>query len=133
MDQGGFLNGKVGPVERQAIEDAAADFRRMADAANRIAERYQVEEGIAYVELTSESPACDKTELLLLGQQRATVSVVVDAGNATIAAPFESGLDFVALLDLGGGMPTRVNIPKKRLPDAMAAIRAALAERGAGS
>lgn len=129
-----YLVGGLKPgVERQAIEDAAADFRRMADAANRIAERYQVEEGIAYVELTSESPACDKTELLLLGQQRATVSVVVDAGNATIAAPFESGLDFVALLDLGGGMPTRVNIPKKRLPDAMAAIRAALAERGAGS
>ena len=116
-------------VERQAIEEAAADFRRMADAANRLAQTYRVQDGIAYLELTSDAPACDKTELLLLGQQRATVSVVVDNGNATIAAPFESGLDFVALLGLGGGMPTRVNIPKKRLPDAMNVIRAALAQR----
>jgi len=129
-----YLVGGLKPgVERRAIEEAAADFRRMADAASRLAETYEVQEGIAYLELTSDAPACDKTELLLLGQQRATVSVVVDNGNATIAAPFESGLDFVALLGLGGGMPTRVNIPKKRLADAMNVIRAALAQRESGS
>lgn len=120
-------------VERTAIEEAAADFRRMADASKRLAEDYAVGEGVAYLELGSDAPKCDKTELLLLGQQRATVSVVVDAGNATIAAPFESGLDFVKLLDLGGGMPTRVNIPKKRLPDALTAIKSVLAERDAAS
>ncbi len=117
-------------VERTSIDEAAADFRRMADASKRLAEQYAIADGIAYVELGSDAPKCDKTELLLLGQKVATVSVVVDAGNATIAAPFESGLDFVELLELGGGMPTRVNIPKKRLADALATIKAVLAERG---
>jgi hypothetical protein len=126
-----YLVGGLKPgVERTSIDEAAADFRRMADAAKRLAEEYAVADGIAYIELASDAPKCDKTELLLLGQQRATVSVVVDAGNATIAAPFESGLDFVTLLGLGGGMPTRVNIPKKRLADAMTAIKATLAARG---
>ncbi|MEM6290836.1 MAG: hypothetical protein AAGA54_06205 [Myxococcota bacterium] len=117
-------------VERTSIDEAAADFRRMADASKRLAEQYAVADGIAFVELGSDAPKCDKTELLLLGQQVATVSVVVEAGNATIAAPFESGLNFVELLDLGGGMPTRVNIPKKRLSDALTTIKAALASRG---
>lgn len=125
-----YLVGGLKPgVERTSIDEAAADFRRMADAAKRLAEDYAVADGIAYIELGSDAPKCDKTELLLLGQQRATVSIVVDAGNATIAAPFESGLDFVTLLGLGGGMPTRVNIPKKRLADAMTAIKATLAAR----
>jgi len=57
------------------------------------------------------------------------VSIVVEAGNATIAADFESGLDFVELLDIGGGMPTRVNVPAKRVPEAMRLIREALARR----
>ncbi len=126
-----YLVGGLKPGgERTSIEEAAADFRRMAEAAKRLAEDYTVADGVAYIELRSDAPKCDKTELLLLGQQRATVSIVVDAGNATIAAPFESGLDFVDLLGLGGGMPTRVNIPKKRLADAMTAIKATLAARG---
>ncbi len=125
-----YLVGGLKPgIERTSIEEAAADFRRMAQASARLAEGYQVAEGVAYLELTSDAPRCDKTELLLLGQQKATVSVVVEAGNATIAAPFHSGLNFVDLLELGGGMPTRVNIPKKRLPDALALIRSVLAER----
>ena len=39
---------------------------------------------------------------------------------------FDSGLDFVELLELGGGMPTRVNVPTKRLDAALATIREAL-------
>lgn len=126
-----YLVGGLKPgMERDSIEAAAEDFRRMAEASRTLAEGYQVDGGVAYLELSSTAPKCDKTELLLLGQKKATVSIVVDAGNATIAAPFESGLDFVALLDLGGGMPTRVNIPKKRLADAVAAIKETLAARG---
>jgi hypothetical protein len=117
-------------IERASIQAAADDFHRMADAARRLASTFVVEGDVAFIEVGSSTPAFDKTELLLLGQQRATVSVVLDAGNATIAAPFESGLDFVALLDLGGGMPTRVNIPRKRLAEAMTLIRARLRERG---
>ncbi|MCA9710275.1 MAG: hypothetical protein KDK70_30830 [Myxococcales bacterium] len=124
-----LVTGLPAGVERQTIEAAAADFRRMAEAARRLARGFEVEGDVAFIEVGSSTPAFDKTELLLLGQARATVSVVLDAGNATIAAPFESGLDFVALLGLGGGMPTRVNIPRKRLSEALQRIRAVLRER----
>jgi len=116
-------------IEADSIAEAAADFERMAAAAVTLADLYTVEGDVAYMQVPSNAPAFDKTELLLLGQGKATVSVVVDAGNATIAAPFESGLDFVDLLELGGGMPTRVNIPKKRVPDALHKIRKVLADR----
>lgn len=126
-----LVQGMKPGMERDSIVEAANDFRRMAEAARKLAESFEIraDGGIAYIEVPSSTPAYDKTELLLLGQQRATVSVVVDAGNATIAAPFESGLDFVELFELGGGMPTRVNIPKKRVPEGLRAIERALAKR----
>lgn len=124
-----LVSGMKPGIERTSIETAADDFHRMADTARRLATAFVVEGDVAFIEVGSTTPPFDKTELLLLGQQKATVSVVLDAGNATIAAAFESGLDFAALLDLGGGMPTRVNIPRKRLAEAMGLIRAKLRER----
>ncbi len=127
-----LVSGMGSGIENDSIAEAAADFDRMAAAAQRLARDYVVEGDVAYLEVTSSDPTFDKTELLLLGQKLATVSVVLDAGNATIAADFDSGLDFVAMLDLGGGMPTRVNIPQKRLHDALRKIRAALVDRARG-
>ena len=128
-----YLVGGMGPgLERDSIQEAADDFARMAAEAGRLAEGFSIEGDVAYLEVPSSAEPFDKTELLLLGQHKATVAVVLDAGNATIAAPFESGLDFVEMLDIGGGMPTRVNIPKKRVPGALAMIRDALAKRAMG-
>ena len=124
-----LVRGLPAGIERDAIEEAAADFRRMADAAVQLAEGFVVDRGVAFVEVLGSAPPYDKTELLLLGQERAEVAVVLEAGNATIAAPFESGLDFVELLEIGGGMPTRLNNPGKRLPDALERIRETLAKR----
>jgi hypothetical protein len=62
---------------------------------------------------------------LLAGQELAPVSMVRDSGNATIAASFSSGWDFVALLGLGGGMPTRVSVPDGRWQEAIEKINAA--------
>jgi hypothetical protein len=115
--------------ERSAIEAAAADYDRMAERASELAERYVIEDGVALVKVPGGAGDFDKTDLLLIGQQRATVAVVADGGNVSIAAAFDSGLDFVELLGLGGGMPTRVNIPAKRLPEALALIKAKLAQR----
>jgi hypothetical protein len=115
--------------ERSAIMDAAADYDAMAERSVELAQRYLVEGDIALVKIPGGAGAFDKTELLLLGQQRATVAIVADGANVSIAAAFDSGLNFVELLEIGGGMPTRVNIPAKRLPEALAAIRAKLAER----
>lgn len=121
---------KPGP-ESDAIDGAAADYDKMAAESARIAGMYEVEDDIAYVKVPGTAKPLDKTELLLLGQKIATVAVVEDAGNVSIAAAFDSGLDFVELLEIGGGMPTRVNVPSKRLADSMAKIREALAKRSA--
>jgi hypothetical protein len=101
------------PQHWEAIEEAAREVDALLDEARRIAERYRVDGNIAFVEAQSKAPY-DKTELLLLGQQRAPVAVVQDSGSLAIAADFESGLDFVKMLDLGGGMPTRVSVPESR-------------------
>ena len=125
-----LVHGLQPGVERETIVQAAADFRRMADNAGALASRFVVDEGVAVLDVPSGSPSFDKTELLLLGQRLAPVAVVIEAGNATIAADFESGLDFVELLDIGGGMPTRVNVPEKRVPDSLRRIKDALKKRG---
>jgi hypothetical protein len=50
------------------------------------------------------------------------VSMVKDSGQLTIAAAFGSGWDFVQLLALGGGMPTRVTVPDTRFVEALRII-----------
>jgi len=107
----------------EAIDAAAGDYARMAAQSRHLAQEYKVEGQLAIVHIGSlDTRPFDKTELLLIGQERATVSLVVDEANVTIAAPFDSGLNFVELFELGGGMPTRVNIPVKRLPEALALL-----------
>jgi hypothetical protein len=80
------------------------------------------------VEARSKAPY-DKTELLLLGQQRAAVAVVRDSGSLAIAADFESGLDLIKLFDLGGGMPTRVSVPESRLEEVLKKLAETVAQR----
>ena len=52
-----------------------------------------------------------------------------DSGALTIAADFESGFDFVKLLHLGGGMPTRVTVPEARLDEVMTKLAAVAAAK----
>lgn len=114
--------------ELAGIEAAAADFERMAANARALADHFVVEDEVALLEVPPRSPPFDKTELLLLGQARAAVAVVIDDANVSIAAGFESGLNFVELLELGGGMPTRVSVPRRHLPEALTRIRRRLRE-----
>jgi hypothetical protein len=115
------------PVLFQEIEEAAREIDPLLDEAKRLAEHYQIIDGVAYVEAGGRP--YDKTELLLIGQERAPVAVVRDSGSLTIAADFESGLDFVKMFDLGGGMPTRVTVPEARRTEAMAKLAAAVTAR----
>jgi hypothetical protein len=116
-------------VEHDAIVAAAADFDLRAEEAAALAERYVVADDIALLHLPTNPRAFDKTELLLLGQKKASVAIVVDGVTVNIAASFESGLNFVTLLGLGGGMPTRVSVPVARLDGVLEKIRAALRAR----
>jgi hypothetical protein len=107
------------------IADAAREFE-VRDAGTRaLAARYVVRGRVAIVDTDGAKQSFDKTDLLLAGQARAPVSIVRDSGMITIAAAFGSGWDFVAMLGLGGGMPTRVTVPEARLDEAIAAIEKA--------
>ena len=128
-----LVEGQKKGLERNAIDAAAADYDKMAARSRELAEGYEIQGEIAVVKVPGGAGNFDKTELLLIGQQRALVAVVIDGGNTSIAAPFDSGLNFVDLLELGGGMPTRVNVPSKRTAAAIETIAACLRERAASS
>jgi len=108
------------PLGRE-IAEAAADFDRMAGETTRLAALYEPRGAkVVYVDAGAHARApFDKTMLLLEGQKRAPVAIVRDAGMITLAAAFDSGIDFVRLFDLGGGMPTRVSIKEARLDEVL--------------
>jgi hypothetical protein len=102
------------------IAEAAADFDRMAAETARLAGLYEPRGRAVYVDAATHAKApFDKTMLLLEGQKRAPVAIVRDAGMITLAAAFDSGIDFVKLLALGGGMPTRVSLKEARLDEVL--------------
>jgi len=107
------------------IDAAAREIDPLLDEARRLATKYEIRDGIAYLDLGA-ARGFDKTELLLIGQERAPVSVLRGSGSLTIAADFESGLDFVKMFQLGGGMPTRVTVPEARLSEVMQKLAAAV-------
>ncbi|MBC8131594.1 MAG: hypothetical protein H7X95_01330 [Deltaproteobacteria bacterium] len=116
-------------VHWEEIDRAAREIDPLLDTSRRLAEDYQIRAGVAYLDV-GEVRGFDKTELLLLGQERAAVSVVRDSGSLTIAADYVSGLDFVKLFGLGGGMPTRVTVPDARLTEVLGKLAEILAARG---
>lgn len=97
------------------IEAAAQIFRGHEEEARRLAHEYQVLGDVAVVDAGNARTHYDKTLLLLLGQERATISVVYDKTTVTAAARFDSGVDLLQKLGLEGGMPTRVSVSVGRL------------------
>ena len=102
-------------VER-ATTELARGFRTIAIARPPL----QGCTSIAYLDVTGRRIRYDKTTLLLLGQERASMAVLLDGETLTLAAPFDSGLNFLRVLGLSGGMPTLVSVNKDRLEDALA-------------
>ena len=102
------------------LDEAAAEFDAKDGETTRLASLYEPRGRAVYVDAgkLAQGPF-DKTELLLAGQKLAAVSIVHDAGMITLAAAFDSGIDFVQLFALGGGMPTRVSLPESRLQEAL--------------
>jgi len=115
------------PVLWDEIEQAARLIDPLLDESRRLADGYRIIEGVAYVEAGGKP--YDKTELLLIGQEKAPVAVVRDSGSLTIAADFESGYDFVKMFELGGGMPTRVTVPEARHDEVMSKLAREIAGR----
>ncbi|MCA9674009.1 MAG: hypothetical protein H6708_26075 [Kofleriaceae bacterium] len=107
------------------LDEAAHEFEERAAGTAQLAGRFGLRGRVALVDVAGARIPYDKTDLLLAGQELAPVSMVRDSGNVTIAARFGSGWDFVRLLELGGGMPTRVSVPDARWQEALDKINAA--------
>jgi len=120
-----LVDGMKKGVHDDVIAEAAAEFERRDARTQELAKRFTIRGRVAVVDTHGAQGEFDKTDLLLAGQAKAPVSIVRDSGMLTIAAGFDSGWDFVALFELGGGMPTRVTIPEQKLDDVIAKINAA--------
>ena len=106
------------------LDEGAAEFDARAGETARLAALFERRGRAVYVDAGHLSRApYDKTELLLAGQMLAPVAIVHEAGNVTLAAAFDSGIDFVQMFGLGGGMPTRVSLPEARLAEILDRLR----------
>jgi len=112
------------------IDAAGSELDAVEKATSELARRYrkialakptlQACTSIAFLDVTGGRTRYDKTMLLLLGQERASMAMLLDGDTLTLAAPFDSGLNFLEVLGLSGGMPTIVSVNKDRLEDALA-------------
>jgi hypothetical protein len=116
----------------EPIDEAVRELLPVEQETRRAASAYvRVPPGVAMVDVTQGFGRIDKTLLLLLGQEREPVSLVVDRDTLNLAARFDSGISFVDLLELEGGMPTRVSVPRSGLASVLRklGVESALAER----
>ncbi|HEX7672042.1 MAG TPA: hypothetical protein VF395_20750 [Polyangiaceae bacterium] len=96
-----------------SIDAAAEELIPVERETRRAALEYvRVTPGVAIVNVSRGYQRLDKTLLLMMGQEREPVSVVIDTDNVSVAARFDSGLNFLKLFGLSGGMPTRVSVPR---------------------
>jgi hypothetical protein len=118
-----LVDGATDPELWSIIDAAGSRCAQLEAESARLAEGYQLlGNDVALVDVTGHGVAFDKTELLLLGQQRARIAVVVSTDSITLASAFDSGVNFLELLGLSGGMPTVVSVQRQRLPDVLRAL-----------
>jgi len=103
----------------RTIRTAAEALRPREDEARRLAKDYELCADVALVRIPKGHKPYDKTTLLMLGQERARISVAADPSTVTIAARFDSGVNLLELFELEGGMPTVVSLPVARLPEVL--------------
>ncbi len=120
-----LVEGRRKGVHQEVIDEAEREFDANNQGTDALAARYQTRGRVVVVDASGSKVPYDKTELLLIGQKQAAIAAVVDCGSVTFAAAFDSGWNFIQILGLEGGMPTRVSVSESRLEEAIAAINAA--------
>ncbi|MDI1477843.1 hypothetical protein [Polyangium sp. y55x31] len=107
----------------QPIDAAGAELAPLEAESRRLAKAFErIEPSIVLVDATTRRGPYDKTLLLLVGQERASVSAVIDGDNVTFAAAFDSGINFLEKFGISGGMPTVVSIHRSKLASALEAL-----------
>ena len=102
------------------VDEAAAELADHLARARQLAEGYRaLSDELVMVDVSAEQQPYDRTELLLLGQRRARMALVVDGDTSTFAAAFNSGVDFLTHFGLSSGMPTLVSLHTTQLPRAL--------------
>ncbi|MEO8875415.1 MAG: hypothetical protein ABI461_07505 [Polyangiaceae bacterium] len=122
-------DGLADPSLWASIDEAGAQMAAVEAETRKIAAKYRVlaakgdgVDSVAFVDATEFHGKYDKTQLLLLGQERAKVALLIDRDTLSLAAGFESGLNFLNLLALSGGMPTVVSVGKARFSEVLAKL-----------
>jgi hypothetical protein len=107
----------------ESIDAAGAELNVLEAETRRLAARYErLDPGIVIADASIRDGRYDKTLLLLIGQERAKISIVIDGDNITFAAGFESGVNFLTLFDISGGMPTRISLQRSKLEPSLLAL-----------
>lgn len=102
------------------VDEAGAQTLALERSADALAEGYRaLSERVVFVDATYHERPFDRTHLLLRGQERAQVASLRLGDSVTFAAPFNSGVNFLTLFGLSGGMPTVVSLPTRRLKSAL--------------
>ncbi len=114
-----LVNGAEDTELFRAIKEAAEELRPREEAARRIARGFELRGEVALVHVPEGEHPYDKTLLLMIGQERARISIVCDPTTVTIAARFDSGVDLLQALGLEGGMPTVVSVTPKDRDDVL--------------
>ena len=105
------------------IVAASKELEPIETETQKVSEKYvTLGSHVVGIDVTGHEPAIDKTLLLLLGQEKTKVSLIVDRDTVSVAAAFDSGYNFLQLFGVAGGMPTRISLPKTRLPQILEAL-----------
>jgi hypothetical protein len=117
---------------REEINQHATAALQLEQQSERIAERFElICPNTVFLCVRDADPAFDRTHLLLSGQKLAMISAVQIADSVTFAAPFDSGINFLTIFGLSGGMPTVVSIQASRMEAAIRAITQFFTSRAA--
>ena len=118
-----LASGLQDPSLWEPVRLAAEELRPIEEETRRAALGFvRIDPGIAVVDISGRRARVDKTLLLLLGQSRERIAVVIDDKTVNLAARFDSGVDLLRMLGLSGGMPTRVSVDRKKLDDVCRAL-----------
>jgi hypothetical protein len=135
-----LAGGLADPSLWSVIDAAAAELGPIEEVTRKVASHYEIIDlrrgrvvpssvtSLAFVDATAHHGKYDKTLLLLMGQERASLAATVDMDTLTLAARFDSGVSFLTVLGLSGGMPTVVSVPKARMHEALTKLGVAESE-----